>query len=161
VPRGSTMADLGIREDASVLGSTSLLHGLTAPEFEGSIECTACHDPHDRLDTRPDPELIQPVCEGCHQSIMWMSSDHRGVPCLGCHRIHAAEGPKLLAEPSMELTCNRCHDAASVPPPDTDFGGSTDPTSAMAFSVMADLAPQAHERRAETGCLACHPQHAD
>lgn len=152
------LALFGIRE--GLAAADVLRNGVRSLEAtDGAMECTLCHDPHDPQGARPDAELLRELCTSCHAAQAWASETHRDVPCNACHRLHGAGAPHLLASPSLNRTCNRCHDPTSSPAPEPGRFGSGDPNAAIAFGVVADLAPRAHARRIGGDCIDCHPQH--
>ncbi len=80
------------------------------------IPCAACHQVHapqdPALTTASQPE----VCYACHRkerAEMMRPSAHPVNPgklaCSDCHAVHGAPGDALLASPTINQTCYRCH----------------------------------------------------
>ena len=101
----------------------------------GSLECTACHDPHDNQygnflvlnngsddPTKSNYMTGSPLCTSCHQPEEWNYSTHNnkakpslGHECLNCHVVHNAPGAlRLLGYPKPEANClSSCHDSSA------------------------------------------------
>ena len=116
------------------LVSPADLPGHIMLEGRVSLECTACHDPHDNQygnflvinngnPGRPGYLPGSPLCNSCHIPTDWPSSTHNNpsLPalnkgCMNCHMVHNAAGPvRLLGYAKMEQNClGSCHNGDST-----------------------------------------------
>lgn len=116
------------------LVSPSSLPGSVRLEDGVSLECTACHDPHDNQygnflvlnngdPSKPDFQAGSPLCSTCHIPNGWLNSTHNDptVPslsrgCIECHMPHNAPRPvRLLAHAEMEDNClGSCHNGNDI-----------------------------------------------
>jgi DmsE family decaheme c-type cytochrome len=103
-----------------------------------SVTCVDCHNPHpfsrlpqflnvdhygvDRPKRMP-MSVDQPlVCYRCHPKIeaLFRLPFHHPVPegkmrCSQCHDAHGGESQRLLKEPTVNLTCYKCHSSKQGP----------------------------------------------
>jgi hypothetical protein len=120
-------AKAGLVPPSSLPGQVRLEKGV-------SLECTACHDPHDNQygkflvmnngdPSKPDFAGGSPLCSACHIPAGWQNSTHNDptVPslskgCLECHMVHNAQRPvRLLAWGELEQNCmGSCHDGKDI-----------------------------------------------
>jgi len=75
------------------------------------IECTRCHDPHDRARTVPGHHEQAGLCGQCHDAGTYLLG-HESAACSDCHRLHRGMPGPLLREASTERLCRSCHDPA-------------------------------------------------
>jgi predicted CXXCH cytochrome family protein len=106
----------------------------------GSVQCTACHDPHtEDRDTVTRKFLVKSnqasaVCVTCHRPASWSTNPsahqsstktyaaaqgaHTGYTtvrdngCESCHRPHSGNVPQRLLKFVEEATCDRCHNGS-------------------------------------------------
>lgn len=76
---------------------------------EALIECTTCHDPHDRVSSIPRPNQERTICTRCHETATYVFSSHSDQACSDCHRLHGSVQAALLAETDVAAVCWRCH----------------------------------------------------
>lgn len=112
------------------------------------IECTKCHDPHDRAGSLPGQHEQSALCGQCHDAGAYLLG-HESVACTDCHRLHRGTPGRLLRETSTELLCRSCHDPAMGSPP---------------VNLVPTLQlPQAHAGRGHVSssdrCDSCHEIH--
>jgi predicted CXXCH cytochrome family protein len=112
------------------------------------IECTRCHDPHDRAGSLPRQHEQSALCGQCHDAGAYLLG-HESVACSDCHRLHRGAPGPLLKGASTELLCRSCHDPAMGSP---------------AISMVPALRlPEAHAglgHAASSGrCETCHEVH--
>jgi DmsE family decaheme c-type cytochrome len=102
------------------------------------VACTDCHNPHpssqlpqfinidhtqvDRPKRMPMSVDEPLVCYRCHEPIaaQFNLPFHHPVPegkmvCSQCHDAHGGEGDKLLKQPTVNLTCYKCHSSKQGP----------------------------------------------
>jgi DmsE family decaheme c-type cytochrome len=103
-----------------------------------NVTCADCHNPHpvstlpqfanidhnqvDRPKRMPMSVEEPRVCYRCHTQIeaLFRLPFHHPVPegkmaCSRCHDVHAGESDKLLKEPTVNLTCFKCHSSKQGP----------------------------------------------
>jgi predicted CXXCH cytochrome family protein len=112
-----------------------------------AVECTTCHDPHDRTSAAPGREEQARLCGSCHDAIRYALRQHTAVACTDCHRLHGGEQLNLLAEPTADLLCRSCHDPALA--------------AVARREKLAALptAPRGHSQPPDGSCLDCHTVH--
>jgi hypothetical protein len=115
----------------SHLAQPSTLPGEIRLEGGISLECTACHDPHDNefgnflvmsngseKPGKPGYLTGSPLCVSCHAPDKWKNAAHNnpsivplGHGCLSCHSVHSAPGAiRLLKHAAPEDNCiASCH----------------------------------------------------
>ena len=133
---------------------------VTAPGFAGgpeAVECTLCHDPHDRTGSLPDPLAQREICAACHDPALFLDLRHPDLACSDCHRLHGGRPGDLLAsEPDARRTCLLCHD----PSGDSVWARSLDDRPAeLDPTVRGFGAPPAHVPARDGDCVDCHAQH--
>lgn len=113
------------------------------------VECTTCHDPHDRDGMRLNVEEEQLLCTSCHDPGIYISLIHGTVGCSACHSVHGSGvNPRLLKAPDADLLCSSCHVAGVFP------------QSRAAPGVQFDTGPIAHLSDPKDGeCATCHETH--
>ncbi len=102
------------------------------------VTCTDCHNPHpssnvpvivdidhnhvDRPKRMPMSVEEPRVCYRCHTRIagLFNMPFHHPVPegkmlCSACHDVHGSESDKLLKQPTVNLTCYKCHSSKQGP----------------------------------------------
>jgi predicted CXXCH cytochrome family protein len=153
-PLGSRRLGTEFRIPGASLESTdpgeSLALGLDAGE---AVECTACHDPHDRSG---DPMLKageSATCARCHDATARGIQNHRSVECSGCHRLHEGAG-KLLTDDRSDRMCGYCHLPGYPAPMQV-----ADPSTRARESAILAPMDETHTTDLAGGCLQCHPVH--
>jgi predicted CXXCH cytochrome family protein len=81
------------RGGATILGDTTIV-----------IECTTCHDPHDRVSATPDAAKQRMVCGTCHDLGAYLTRHHSGRACSDCHAVHGSTQAALLVGRGPEET---------------------------------------------------------
>ncbi len=123
------------------------------------IECTTCHDPHDRRGALPAIEEERTLCTSCHEASLYaFGGGHDELPCSGCHVMHGGHDTDLLAELSANRVCTSCHEedgAAALP----DIESAAALRRAQIFASIAPPSSQAHLDPVEGECAACHAPH--
>jgi predicted CXXCH cytochrome family protein len=110
------------------------LHPAVKLGKNGSLECTACHDPHDNQfgnflvmnngdPTKPEynPAVTSPLCVACHAPPGWDSTSphYAGAGCLNCHANHGAPVRQYLLKAPVDQVCFSgagCHGNGILPP---------------------------------------------
>jgi predicted CXXCH cytochrome family protein len=110
------------------------------------IECTTCHDPHDRNGSTPRAEEQHFLCGSCHDLTRYSLAGHSTLACTACHKIHGGHDVELLAEPVADVLCNSCHGP----------GGAL---LSRATVGVAAVAPEGHRQPQSERCTACHAVH--
>jgi predicted CXXCH cytochrome family protein len=133
---------------------------VTAPGYAGgpdAVECTLCHDPHDRAGALPDLLEQREICSACHDPTLFLDLAHPDLACTDCHRLHGGRPGDLLAsEPDSRQTCLLCHD----PSGDQGWDQSFDQRPAeLDPSARGMGAPRAHLPPKGGDCVDCHHQH--
>lgn len=133
---------------------------VTAPGYAGgpdAVECTLCHDPHDRAGSLPDPLEQREICSSCHDATLFLDLAHPDLACTDCHRLHGGRPGDLLATtPDSRRTCLVCHD----PSGDGAWAWSLDERPAeLDPSIRGVGAPHAHVPARDGDCVDCHTQH--
>lgn len=88
------------------------------PVDEGTMACSACHDPHGRPDQRLAGSIAQQnrVCTKCHTQMAGpFVYEHAAVTsegCTACHVPHGGEHPHLLLKAKVDTMCELCHKPA-------------------------------------------------
>lgn len=134
-PGGASNSGAPDRWNAELFDRNGPLGGPVAE----SLECTTCHDPHDRAGGTAEPERERALCGGCHDPLRYDLSGHTSAACSDCHRLHSGHQPSLLAEPSADVLCLSCHDP----------GGSR----------TRAAAPRGHIEPQSKSCISCHSVH--
>lgn len=119
----------------------------------GFVECTACHDPHDRSG---DPILKageSATCARCHDVTARDLMSHRSVECSGCHLLHQGAG-RLLTDERSDRMCGYCH-LPGYPAP----ARVRDPMGKAGQNAILAPMDETHTRDLADGCLQCHPVH--
>jgi DmsE family decaheme c-type cytochrome len=144
------------------------------------VACTDCHNPHpnsrvqdivnidhnqvDRPRRMPMSVDEPLVCNRCHTRIdaMFKLPFHHPVPegkmlCSKCHDAHGAESNKLLKQPTVNLTCYKCHSSKQGPfvyehPPVTE-------NCMICHNPHGTVAKQLLKQPPPFLCLRCHPGH--
>lgn len=144
---GQVRAAGGRVRDRSV--RTRLTPGGALEVERRGLECTRCHDPHNRRGATPRAEDEPALCGECHE-LVGFRQGHQALPCTNCHQLHGGAQGALLRSPDSDLVCRACHDRAARSTP-----GS--------FALPAAyLAPQAHTRDPQPPggrCADCHTIH--
>lgn len=82
---------------------------------EGTMACTACHNPHGAAEERLQAAIAQQVtsCVACHTDKGGVYKyEHLAVKqtgCTSCHAPHGSSNPKLLAVARVNTLCLQCH----------------------------------------------------
>lgn len=148
--------------------------------------CDVCHRPDAGDHTYPLLEPGDGVCVRCHETGTNALFRHRalsGEGCLACHDAHSSAAPGLLAAPSVEKTCARCHpptdgshrhqpydagrcDACHDPhasdAPGLLLGGAgSDHCGTCHARTVGAMTTDSHSHiNVKGSCLACHGPHA-
>lgn len=145
-----------------------------------NVACTDCHNPHPsskvtqftNIDhTRVDRPKRLPmsvdeplVCYRCHAktAAMFRMPFHHPVPegkmlCSTCHDSHGGEGDKLLKQPTVNLTCYKCHSSKQGPfvyehPPVTE-------NCMICHNPHGSVVNQLLKQPTTFLCLRCHTGH--
>ena len=124
---------------------------LTLAGHRAVIECTTCHDPHDRTSTAPDAIKQREICGACHDPATYQYQGHREQACSDCHSMHGGVRLTLLADQDPSRLCGKCHlPGSSAGPPEGAAGGS-------ASLPPVPSAGEGHEPGGD--CLSCHGTH--
>ncbi len=116
------------------------------------IECTDCHDPHDRLSPIPDASEQRMICAGCHSSSEYATHEHVSLACSDCHDLHHGQpGTRLLRESTPDLQCQSCHSASGL-----STVGASAGRRRLSRAAAAAAAP-AHGPGGK--CTECHASH--
>jgi predicted CXXCH cytochrome family protein len=115
------------------------------------IECTTCHDPHDRVSGKPDALKQREVCGACHDPATYQYESHSDQACSECHSMHGAARQTLLADQDASRLCGRCHLAGS------SMRASEDAGSGSVRPAPIPTSGEGHELGGD--CLACHGGH--
>lgn len=122
-----------------------LFSRFSGREWE-SVECTSCHDPHQR-GAAPLSGMVTSTCLGCHASTPYRLT-HAELDCQACHDVHTTDpNRRLLAGPGADSQCRECHVGGGLAS-GADAGGLR--------------APEAHPSEPQTAgapCLGCHGVH--
>lgn len=123
------------------------------------IECTTCHDPHDRRGVLPAVEEERMLCTSCHEPGRYaFGGGHAELPCSGCHVMHGGHETELLAELTSGRVCASCHEesgSAALP----DIESATALRRAQIFASIAPPSSQVHLDPPEGECVDCHAPH--
>jgi DmsE family decaheme c-type cytochrome len=83
---------------------------------DADLGCTACHTVHVAVNPVADPVAVNGLCYQCHtqvRSAAKMRSRHPieegRTACVDCHNPHGSSTEALLAEPTLNDNCYRCH----------------------------------------------------
>jgi predicted CXXCH cytochrome family protein len=128
------------RAGAAILGDTTVV-----------IECTTCHDPHDRVSTTPDAGKQRMVCGTCHDLSTYLTRHHSGQACSDCHAVHGSTQVGLLIGRGPEETCGRCHGGLGVPPSNGRPGFLSAPSGPRI--------PLSGDHQLGSDCTRCHGVH--
>lgn len=115
------------------------------------LECSDCHDPHDRRSPIPDGSEQQLLCGSCHAAGEYASQTHVTLACSDCHSLHQARSETgLLRERTPDLQCQWCHAPASA-----------QAAPAVGAERWPRLAAATVEIRHGAGsrCVSCHAAH--
>jgi predicted CXXCH cytochrome family protein len=129
------------RGGATILGDTTIV-----------IECTTCHDPHDRVSATPDAAKQRMVCGTCHDLGAYLTRHHSGRACSDCHAVHGSTQAALLVGRGPEETCGRCHGGLGVPPSEGRPGFRAAPSGPRL--------PLSGDHQLGADCVSCHAMHA-
>ena len=121
-------------------------------EETGEVECTLCHNPHDRHSIVPGPEEQKVLCGSCHEPATYAFEGHPSLACGNCHDLHGGQEGNLLAEPTSTVLCNSCHEAGGV-------GVSQRLEGSGSAAIVLPPAPRGHTRAPEGDCVSCHRLH--
>jgi predicted CXXCH cytochrome family protein len=124
---------------------------LTLSGRRGVIECTTCHDPHDRVSTKPDAIEQRQICSVCHDPATYEYEGHTEQACSDCHALHGGAIGVLLAEQDPSRLCGRCH--LSLAPPSTLEEARRNPARTPPAPMPGD------EHVPGADCLGCHTAH--
>ena len=144
------------------------------------VACADCHNPHpcsklpqftnidhnqvDRPKRMPMSVDEPLVCYRCHQKIagLFKLPFHHPVPegkmlCSKCHDAHGGEGDKLLRQPTVNLTCYKCHSSKQGPwayehPPVTE-------NCMICHNPHGTVAKELLKQPPTFLCLRCHNGH--
>ncbi|HLN32559.1 MAG TPA: cytochrome c3 family protein [Gemmataceae bacterium] len=144
------------------------------------VACADCHDPHpnskvplvvdidhnqvNRAKRMPMSVDEPRVCYRCHQRIAGLFNlpFHHPVPegkmlCSKCHDPHGSEGDKLLKQPTVNLTCYKCHSSKQGPfvyehPPVTE-------NCMICHNPHGTVAKELLKQPPTFLCLRCHSGH--
>jgi len=115
----------------------------------GTVECTACHDPHDpTMQPLPAAQQLE-RCGSCHAPEVAGLKGHAAVGCTACHAPHGARQAFLLRDATTEFLCNRCHGAAAA--------GAADWSRASSVRPLARAPEPSHGPGGS--CESCHVIH--
>lgn len=116
------------------------------------IECTECHDPHDRLSPIPDASEQRLICGECHRGGEYLQHEHVTLACSDCHDLHRGkDDTRLLRQPTPDLLCLSCHGSADL------SALSAAPGRRRVSPGAAAAAAPAHGP--EGACTECHVPH--
>jgi DmsE family decaheme c-type cytochrome len=83
---------------------------------DADLTCSACHTVHVNNNLTADPIAVSGLCYECHaqvRSAARMRSRHPieegRTACVDCHNPHGSSTEALLAEPTLNDNCYRCH----------------------------------------------------
>lgn len=124
----------------AILGDTAIV-----------IECTTCHDPHDRVSATPDAGRQRLVCGSCHDLSTYVPRHHAGQACSDCHAVHGSLQAGLLVGRGPEETCGRCHGGLSV--------GPTDVRGGFLAAATGPRMPLSGDHEMSADCTRCHQAH--
>jgi predicted CXXCH cytochrome family protein len=108
-----------------------------------SLECTTCHDPHNRSGSLQTQQGQQLLCGTCHDPSRYVWRGHASLACTDCHKLHRGHDSILLAEPFPNVLCDSCHDPSATP---------TTRTASL-------RGPQGHLEPMAGTCIGCHTVH--
>lgn len=131
--------------------------GIPGTGYDGSIECTSCHDPHRRQGALPSPSEEQALCTSCHDPGRYGFGSHTDLPCTSCHGIHGGYGVDLLTEATPDGLCTSCHQQGAAPSMSTVSNPSR--RDRLFASESLPPAPPGHVGDQEGSCTDCHAQH--
>lgn len=118
------------------------------PFSQHQLECTTCHDPHDRGGSSPGPEKQQVLCGTCHEHAVHGRDPHNAsLACSDCHGMHGGSEMSLLAERDSDVLCASCH------------GGGVAPSGDLDRRAALLQGPQGHLQAQPGRCITCHPVH--
>lgn len=145
-----------------------------------NVACTDCHNPHpnsrtpqvmnidhNRVDRpkRMPMSVDEPtVCYRCHPKIaaLFNLPFHHPIPegkmvCSKCHDAHGSENDRLLKEPTVNLTCFKCHSSKQGPfvwehPPVTE-------NCMICHNPHGTVTKQLLKQPPTFLCLRCHSGH--
>lgn len=129
----------GARGSMPILGDTALV-----------IECTTCHDPHDRVSAIPDAAKQRMVCGTCHDLSTYLTRHHSARACSDCHALHGSGQGALLAGRGPEETCGGCHGGLGTLPGENRTGG---------VATRGPPLPLSSGHHLGADCVSCHRVH--
>lgn len=146
--RGDGLVSTGDRPRPGGLGPAGRRMSLRAigPGATAEIQCTTCHDPHERTASLPSAETQRRLCGACHEPARYSLRRHAELACSDCHALHGGADERLLREGGEEPLCRSCHDGAARP-----RGG-------IARTIAPRIDP-GHGASGGGSCLTCHPAH--
>jgi predicted CXXCH cytochrome family protein len=124
----------------TILGDTTIV-----------IECTTCHDPHDRVSAIPNVARQHMVCGTCHDLATYLTRHHSGQACSDCHAVHGSAQAGLLMGRGPEETCGRCHGGLGVQSDDGRLG--------MMAAARGPQIPLSDDHQLGSNCIDCHGAH--
>jgi len=119
----------------------------------GFVECSACHDPHDRSGDPIRTAGEAATCARCHDVTARDIQSHRTLECSGCHRLHEGAG-RLLTDDRLDRVCGYCH-LPGYPAP----ARIADPVGRASQSGILAPMDETHTKNLNGGCIQCHPVH--
>lgn len=160
-PIGSGLGDDpfsgSVLDDALRAPTSGRLESLSM--FDDSVvECTTCHDPHDRSGPVPRLEEEIGLCTSCHEGGRYAFSSHQGIPCSACHSLHRGHGQSLLRDPDIDTMCATCHSGTGATGLTSVSETGTGRMKALA-SIVGSRMLQGHVSQPEGQCVECHPVH--
>jgi predicted CXXCH cytochrome family protein len=143
--RSRGLVDTSVRDPR--ITRSPILGNRLDPFDDHTLECTTCHDPHDRFGGVPDNEAQRRLCGGCHEWTLHRGPGHRSLACTDCHGMHGGSELALLAKRDPDLVCNTCHGGIPV---------SLEKWRGENISLQA---PRGHFQPPAGRCITCHPVH--
>lgn len=123
--------------------------GAAGPMGQHTMECTTCHDPHDRWSSIPDADRQRVLCGACHDPAIHASDPrHADLACSDCHGMHGGHDDALLAERDPDQVCTACHG-----------GGPALSKAASRREPALLMGPRGHIEPPAGTCISCHPAH--
>lgn len=148
------------RESPISATEASRMRPLMFGSEDGAVlECTGCHDPHDRRGPLPSIEEERTLCTNCHDAARYaFGGVHTELPCSGCHLMHGGFDRELLAEPDPDRICVSCHEQTGP----TVAAGNASPAALRRVQIFTMIVPptsQAHLDPPDGSCVDCHSPH--
>lgn len=81
--------------------------------FEGALECSSCHDPHNPSSGLRLGGFKQSMCSNCHANVagpfVFEHAASRVEGCTACHSPHGSPNRHLLNHQDVGALCYSCH----------------------------------------------------